>query len=51
MLPTKFCFFWPSGFRGEDFLDIDQSETIIADGSHVFKIFLSETIWSIRTKF
>jgi hypothetical protein len=19
MLPVKFCFFWPSGFRGEDF--------------------------------
>ena len=25
----------PSGFRGEDFLDIDQSETRIAGGSHV----------------
>jgi hypothetical protein len=29
MLPTKFWFIWPSGFR-EDFLEIDQSETIIA---------------------
>jgi hypothetical protein len=28
-------FIWPSGFRGEDFLDIDQSETRIASGSHV----------------
>ena len=27
MLPTKFWFIWPSGFRGEDFLEIDQSET------------------------
>jgi hypothetical protein len=24
MLPTKFRFIWPSGFRGEDFLYIDQ---------------------------
>ena len=35
MIPTKFRFIWPSGFRGEDFLDIDQSETRIACGSHV----------------
>jgi hypothetical protein len=26
MLPTKFRFIWLSSFRGEDFLDIDQSE-------------------------
>jgi hypothetical protein len=25
MLPTKFWFIWPSGFRGEDFLEINQS--------------------------
>jgi hypothetical protein len=30
MLPTKFRFIWPSGFRGEDFLEINQSETRIA---------------------
>jgi hypothetical protein len=35
MLPTKFRFIWPSGFRGEDFLEINQSETRIACGSHV----------------
>jgi hypothetical protein len=35
MLPTKFWFIWPSGFRGEDFLEINQSETRIACGSHV----------------
>jgi hypothetical protein len=35
MLPTKFRFIWPIGFRGEDFLEIDQSETIIACGGHV----------------
>jgi hypothetical protein len=30
MLPNKFRFIWPSGFRGEDFLEIYQSETRIA---------------------
>jgi len=34
MLPTKFWFVWPSGFR-EEFLKIDQSETRIASGCHV----------------
>jgi hypothetical protein len=28
-------FIWPSGFRGEDFLEINQSETRIACGGHV----------------
>jgi hypothetical protein len=28
MLPTRFRFIWPSSFRGEDFLEIYQSETI-----------------------
>jgi hypothetical protein len=37
MLPTKFRFIWPSGFRGEDFFLIDQSETRIACGGHVCK--------------
>jgi hypothetical protein len=27
MLPTEFRFIWQSGFRGQDFLEIDQSET------------------------
>ena len=35
MLPTKFRSIWPSGFRGEDFLEINQSETRIACGGHV----------------
>jgi hypothetical protein len=26
MLPTKLRFIWSNGFRGEDFLEIDQSE-------------------------
>jgi hypothetical protein len=33
MLPTKFRFIWQSGFREEDFLEINQSETRIAVGS------------------
>ena len=28
-------FIWPSGFRGKDFLEINQSETRIVCGSHV----------------
>ena len=35
MLPTKFQFIWESGFRGEDFLEIDQSKTRMACGDHV----------------
>jgi hypothetical protein len=27
MLPTKFRFIWQSSFRGEDILEINQSET------------------------
>jgi hypothetical protein len=38
MLPTKFQFIWPSGFRGEDFLEINQSETRIACGGHVCEL-------------
>jgi hypothetical protein len=35
MLPTKFRFIWPSGFRGDDVLEINQSETRIVCGGHV----------------
>jgi hypothetical protein len=35
MVPTKFWFIWPSGFRGEELTKIDQSETRIAYGGHV----------------
>jgi hypothetical protein len=35
MLPTNFQFIWPSSFRGEDFLEINQSETRIACGGQV----------------
>ena len=35
MFPTKFRFIWKSGFKGDDFLEINQSETRIACDSHV----------------
>jgi hypothetical protein len=35
MLPTKFRFIWRSRFRGEDFLEMNQSETRIVCGGHV----------------
>jgi hypothetical protein len=35
-VPTKFWFIWLSSFKGEDFLEIDQSETRIACGGHAF---------------
>jgi hypothetical protein len=35
MLPAKFDFIWPSGFRGKDFLEIDQSEKKIACRGHI----------------
>jgi hypothetical protein len=37
MLPTKFLFIWPNGFRGEDFLEINQSEKRIACDSSPLK--------------
>jgi hypothetical protein len=37
MLPTKVLFIWPSGFRGEEFLEINQSETRIACGGSVYQ--------------
>ena len=33
MPPIKFWFIWLSSFKGEDFLEIDQSETRIACGA------------------
>jgi hypothetical protein len=45
MPPTKFRFIWQSGFRGEDFLEIEQSETRI-----VCKIFSSATAWPNEPK-
>jgi hypothetical protein len=33
----SFDSFWQSGFKGEDFLEINQSETRIVCGGHVYK--------------
>jgi hypothetical protein len=35
MPPTEIRFIWPSGFRGDNFLEINQSETRIVCGDHV----------------
>jgi hypothetical protein len=35
MLPTKYWFIWPSGYRREDFLEINQSETGIVCGASI----------------
>jgi hypothetical protein len=35
MLSTKFRFIWQSGFRRDNFLEINQSETLISCGDHV----------------
>ena len=35
MVPTKFRLIWLGGFREEDSLEINQSETRIAYGGHV----------------
>ena len=35
VIPTKFLFIWPSGFRGKYLFEINQSETIIAFCDHV----------------
>jgi hypothetical protein len=38
VLPTKFLFIWPSGFRGEYVFEINQSETRIACGGHICEL-------------
>ena len=40
MLPTKFRFIWQSGFRGEDFSEINQLETRMACDGHVFFLWI-----------
>jgi hypothetical protein len=58
MLPTKFRFIWPTSFRGEELLNIDQSETRIACGSYVSSrigtkraIFIKNLPRMLSTKF
>jgi hypothetical protein len=59
MLPTKFWFIWPTGYRGEDFfLEINQSETRIVCGGHVciriktkWVIFIEDLPRMLATKF
>ena len=45
MLPTKFRFIWPNGFRKEDFLEINKSETRMTCGGHVSLLIGSK--WAI----
>jgi hypothetical protein len=42
MLSTKFQFIWESGFKGEAFLEINQTETRVACGGHVCSRFRSK---------
>ena len=35
MFPAKFHFIWPSGYKEEDFLELNQSERRIACGDNV----------------
>jgi hypothetical protein len=58
MLPTMFRFIWQSGFRKEDFLEINQSETRIVFGGHVCQriraklaIFIKDFPRMLPTKF
>jgi hypothetical protein len=45
MLPTMFRFIWPCGYKGEDFLEIDQSETRMP----VATMFVNETGRYVRS--
>ena len=58
MIPTKFQLIWESGFRGEDSLEINQSETRISCDGHVCKpigtkwaFFIEDLPWKLPTKF
>jgi hypothetical protein len=47
MLPTKFQFIWESGFRGEDFLEINQSEPRTKLGTmHPWKVLYKDCSFS-----
>jgi hypothetical protein len=58
MFPTMCLFIWPCGFRVEDFLVINQSETKIACGGHAcfhiktkWAIFIGDFPYMLPTKF
>jgi hypothetical protein len=48
ILPTKFRFIWQSGFRGEDFLEINQSETRIVCEHGRHRQFLFPIGWFLK---
>jgi hypothetical protein len=50
MLPTKFRLIQQRGFRGEDFLEINQSEAKIACGGHVCPQAILVSAWLISKK-
>ena len=53
MLPTKFRFIWPSGFRGEDLKkSTNQKQELHADPAIVLSRFmlsfiLCDSVWSV----
>jgi hypothetical protein len=58
MLPTTFLFIWPSDFIGGNLLEINQSETRIVYGGHVYQwigtklaIFIEHLPQMLPTKF
>jgi hypothetical protein len=60
MLSTTFRFIWPSCYRGEDFLEINQSDKRIPCGGHVcyrghsidtsYKVSLQKNLQNIKQK-
>jgi hypothetical protein len=50
VLPTKFRFIWLFSFRGEDYLEIDQSETRITYGGHVINVWSKPDVTRKITK-
>jgi hypothetical protein len=51
MLPTEFRYIWQSGFREEEFLEINQSETRIAFGGHVCQRIENKLAFFIKDYF
>jgi hypothetical protein len=51
MLPTKFRFIWPSGFRGEDFKKSLPQAILVSDWLISKKAIFSETTFPNELKF